>query len=564
MEKIWLKNYPEGVPEEINPEQFSSIAEMFATTVKNYPNSPAVSNMGTTYTYAELDKKTDHFAAFLQKKLDLQKGDRLALMMPNAIQYFVAVFAAFKAGLVIVNVNPLYTKRELTNQLKDSGAKAILVMENFAHTVADMMVDYPISHIIITRMGDEFPWPKSMLVNFIVNYMKRLVPSYRLKGALFYREAMRLGKQLTLKPVSLKCDDLAFLQYTGGTTGVPKAAMLTHRNMVANAEQAYHWVKPYVDDGRETVITALPLYHIFSLLANCLVFTRAGSLNVLVTNPRDMKNFAKELKRQPFSAITGVNTLFNAMVHNPLFNDVDFSKLKVALGGGMAVHHSVSDRWKTLTGIPICEAYGLTETSPAVTINPMRIKDYTGSIGLPISSTNVKVIDAEGKELPTHEKGELCIQGPQVMEGYWNRPEETALALSKDGWLKTGDIATIDDNGFVYIVDRKKDMVDVSGFNVYPNEVEEIITQHPGILEAAVIGVPNELTGEALKAFIVKKDPNVTEADVKAFCRQYLTAYKVPKIYEFRQELPKSNVGKILRIILREEEEKKRNSARMS
>lgn len=557
MEKIWLKHYPDGVPAEINPEQFNSIADMFAASVKAYPHALVVSNLGTAYTYAELDKKTDALAAFLQQKLGLKKGDRLAIMLPNVIQYFVVLFAAFKAGVVVVNINPLYTKRELTNQLKDAAVTAIVVMENFAHTVAKSIVDYAIPHVIITRIGDEFPWPKSMIVNMVVKHIKHLVPAYELPHAIQYTQAMKIGRRLTLQPVPLTSQDLAFLQYTGGTTGVPKGAMLTHRNMVANTEQAYHWMRPYMDQGKETVITALPLYHIFSLLANCLVFIRAGSQNVLITNPRDMKNFVKELKRQPFSTITGVNTLFNAIVNYPQFAEVDFSHLKVALGGGMAVHHSVSDKWRELTGIPICEAYGLTETSPAVTINPMRLADYNGSIGFPISSTNVKVIDANGEELPLNEKGELCVQGPQVMKGYWNRPEETDKVLSADGWLKTGDIATIDDQGFVYIVDRKKDMVDVSGFNVYPNEVEEVIAKHPGILEVAVIGVPSETTGEALKAYIVKKDQDLTEQEVKAFCREYLTAYKVPKIYEFRQELPKSNVGKILRLALREEEARK-------
>lgn len=553
MDKIWLKNYPAGVPEKINSEEFASLADMFAATVREFPNQAAVSNMGTTFTYAELDKKTTHFAAFLQQKLGLKKGDRLAIMMPNTLQYFIAIFAAFKAGLVIVNINPLYTKRELAHQAKDADVKAILVLENFAHTVAAAQDDFAIQHIIITNLGDEFSFFKSAIVNFVVKRVKHMVPEYQLKNTINYKNAMQTGTKLSLQPVALQNTDIAFLQYTGGTTGVAKGAILTHRNMVANAEQAYRWVAPMIERGADAIITALPLYHIFSLLANCLVFTRAGCHNILITNPRDIKTFIKEMKRQDFTGITGVNTLFNALVNHPDFASVDFSKIKVALGGGMSVHKAVADKWQEITGVPICEAYGLTETSPAVTINPITLQTYNGSIGLPICSTEIKIIDENDNEVPMGGRGELCVRGPQVMQGYWHKPEETVKVLNADGWLKTGDIAQVDENGFVYIVDRKKDMIVVSGFNVYPNEVEEIISQHPGVLEVAVIGVPCETTGEALKAFIVRKDKDLTEAKVKEFCRQSLTAYKVPKLYEFRDELPKSNVGKILRRALREE-----------
>lgn len=553
MEKIWFKNYPKGNLKEINPDIFPSLNDMFLATVHEFPDRPAVSNLGTTYTYAQINKKIENFAAFLQQKLSLKKGDRFALMMPNILQYYIAIFAAFRVGLIIVNVNPLYTKRELAYQVMDAQVKGILVLENFAKTVSEAVKDYPIEHIIITQLGDEFAWPKSSVVNFVVKKIKKMVPNYSLPEFVWYKRAMNEGKKLTVSPVVITGSDLAFLQYTGGTTGIPKGAMLTHRNMIANTEQAYQWMIEKLNQGQEIVITPLPLYHIFSLLANCLVFTRAASLNVLITNPRDVKSFARELKRFPFTAITAVNTLFNAMVNLPVFSKVNFSNMKVALGGGMAVHPAVAEKWQKLTGHPICEAYGLTETSPAVTINPPSVSNFNGSIGLPIASTDVKIIDDEGRELPINQAGELCIKGPQVMQGYWNRADETRQVLSDEGWLKTGDIAKIDEGGFVYIVDRKKDMVDVSGFNVYPNEIEEILTKHPGILEAAVIGVPSSSTGEALKAYIVRKDPNLTEVEIKAFCKQYLTGYKVPKLYEFRDELPKSNVGKILRMKLREE-----------
>lgn len=557
MEKIWLNSYPQGVPAEIDPDKFSSVAALFETMVKKFPNRPVVSNFDFTLTFDELNKQADTFAAFLQHKLQLKKGDRFAIMMPNVIQYLVAIFAAFKIGLVVVNVNPLYTKRELAHQLKDADAQAIIVMANFAGTVQSALPETSVKNVIITEVGDALPFIKKSLINFIVKRVQHKVPEYKIPEAITYCQAMKMGRQYTCQPVALSGHDLAFLQYTGGTTGVAKGAMLTHRNMIANVEQAYAWIAPFVDDGREAIVTPLPLYHIFSLLANCLVFIRAGSENVLITNPRDIKGTIKTLKNKRFTAITGVNTLFNGLVNYPDFAQLNFSHLKVVLGGGMAVQRSVAEQWKRITGVHITEAYGLTETSPAVTINPLTLHEFNSSIGLPIPSTEVKIINEDGTEMPIGGRGELCVRGPQVMLGYWNRPDETTKVLSADGWLKTGDIAYVDEAGFVYIVDRKKDMIDVSGFNVYPNELEDVIVRHPGVLEVAVIGVPSDSTGEAIKAFVVRKDPNLTETELKEFCRQSLTGYKVPKMIEFRNELPKSNVGKILRRALRDEELKK-------
>ncbi len=554
MDNIWLASYPKGVPATINPDQFSSIADVFNYAVQNYADRPAISNMGTTLTYRQLDELSNAFAAYLQSKLGLKKGDKLAIMLPNVLQYVIALYGAFKVGLVVVNVNPLYTAKELVHQLNDAQAKALLVLENFAATVQKALPHLDLKHVIVTKFGDAFPSFKGFVFNFVVKYIKKMVAPYDLPpGTHSYKKVLKVGKLCQLKPVALCGDDLAFLQYTGGTTGVAKGAMLSHRNMVANIEQAFHWMKPFIQEGKEVVVTPLPLYHIFSLLANCLVFMRAGSLNVLITNPRGIDGFINEIKDIQFTGMTGVNTLFNALVHNEKFSKVDFSKLKVVLGGGMAVQRSVADEWKRITGVHLLEAYGLTETCPAVTINPLTLRDYNGSIGLPIPSTEVKVLDAKGQEVPIGESGELCVRGPQVMQGYWNMPEETAKVMLPGGWLRTGDIARVDEKGFVYIVDRKKDMVVVSGFNVYPNEIEDAIVMNDKVLEVAVIGVKHERTGEALKAFVVKKDPSLTKEELVAFCRERLTPYKVPKIYEFRDELPKSNVGKILRRALREE-----------
>lgn len=555
MDKVWLKNYPEGVPVEINPDIVPSIPDVFDDTVKNYPNHPAVSNLGTTLTYAQLDQRATVFAAYLQQGLGLKKGDCLAIMMPNLIQYIIAIYGAFKAGLSITNVNPLYTPRELAHQFSNAKVDAVLVLANFAGSVEKALEKVQVKHIIVTEVGDVFPKPKAMLVNFIVKRVKKMIPSFDLPQAIKFNDALKQGKKLTLKPVNLEGTDIAFLQYTGGTTGVSKGAMLTHRNIIANIEQAYAWLKPFMVRGEEKIITALPLYHIFSLLANCFVFMKAASENILITNPRDIPGFIKELKSVKFTGMTGVNTLFNALTNDKNLKDVDFSHLKIVLGGGMAVQKAVASKWKDATGVHLLEAYGLTETSPAVTINPLTLHEYTGSIGLPLPSTDIKIIDEDGKEMPLGEAGELCVKGPQVMAGYLGMPEETAMVLSKDGWLQTGDVAKVDENGYVYIVDRKKDMVDISGFNVYPNEVEDILAHHPDVIEAAVIGVKNPVTGEALKAFIATKNKALRPDQLIAFCRQHLTPYKVPKIYEFRDELPKSNVGKILRRELRDEEE---------
>ncbi len=552
MEKIWLKHYQEGVPHEINSKRFSSLLELLAVNFRAHHDRKAYTNFGHSLTYQEVDEYSSALAAYLQQTLGLKKGDRVAVMLPNLLQYPVMVFAILKAGLVVVNVNPLYTSEELTHQLNDSGSKAILVLENFAHTVTKAMPQLAsLEHIILTKMGDLLPFPKRHLVNFVVKYIKKLVPQYQLDNTLDFRSCLKAGKTLTLNPVTITSNDIAFLQYTGGTTGISKGAMLSHGNMVSNVEQAYQWIKPVLKEGKELIVTALPLYHIFSLTANCLTFFRVGANNLLITNPRDVKHFIKTIKHVRFTAITGVNTLFNMLLNNDEFKDVDFSGLSYTLSGGMALQESVAKRWEAVTQRPILEAYGLTETCPAVTMNPSNLKGYNGSIGLPISSTELKVCDDDGKELAQGESGELYIKGPQVMQGYWEKPLETQKVLTEDGWLKTGDIAYIDEQGFAYIVDRKKDMIIVSGFNVYPNEVENVIASMPQVLEVGVIGVEHEPGNEHVKAFIVKKDETLSRGDVIAFCRKHLTGYKVPKLIEFVDELPKTNVGKILRRALK-------------
>lgn len=553
MEKIWLKSYPEGMPAEINVNAYASLVEVLEESVKKFKNKPSFSNFGTTITYEELDNATRDLAAFLQQKFGLKKGDRVAIMMPNLLQDAVSIFAVLRAGLTVVNTNPLYTARELQHQLKDSGATTIIIVENFAHVLQQVIDDTDIQNVIVTRMGDCIKFPKSAILNLVVKYVKKMVPPFKLPGSISYKEAMAEGKDLSLTRTELNHDDVAFLQYTGGTTGVAKGAVLTHGNMIANLEQAYTWISSKVEEGKETIITALPLYHIFSLTANCLTFMKAGALNYLITNPRDMKNFVKELKGVRFTAITGVNTLFNGLLHTDGFSEIDFSPLKVTLGGGMAVQRPVAEEWKKVTGCTLIEAYGLTETSPAACINPLNIPEYNGMIGLPLSSTEVSIWDDDGKELAIGEAGEICIRGPQVMKGYWNRPDETAEVLTKEGWLLTGDIGIMNEDGFVKIVDRKKDMINVSGFNVYPNEIEEVLANHPGIVEAGVIGVPDKKTTEAVKVVVVRKDKNLTEKDVRNYAKEHLTNYKVPKHVEFRDELPKTNVGKILRRALREE-----------
>lgn len=559
MEKVWLKRYPADVPAEIDPDRFASLAEMLENAVANYADQPAFINMGEVMTYRKLEERSRAFAAYLQNGLGLKKGDRVALMMPNLLQYPIALFGILRAGMVVVNVNPLYTPRELEHQLNDSGATAIVIVSNFAHTLEKIVFNTSIKHVILTRMGDQLSRPKATLVDFVVKYIKRLVPKYNLPDAISFRRAMHLGYRMQYIKPEITGDDLAFLQYTGGTTGIAKGAMLTHRNMLANLEQAKAAYVPALNVGKELVVTALPLYHVFALTVNCLLFIEVGGKNLLITNPRDVKGTIKELSRYPVTAITGVNTLFNAWLHNPEFRQLDFSKLNLSVGGGMPVQSSVAKEWEELTGKHLLEGYGLTECSPLVTGNPYNLKKYSGSIGLPVPSTEVKFMDDEGNEVSRTEGGEMWVRGPQVMKGYWNRPDATAEVLH-DGWVATGDIATMDDEGFIRIIDRKKDMILVSGFNVYPNEVEEVVTAHPKVLESAAIGVPSKSSGETVKIFVVKKDPSLTEGELKTHCRRYLTGYKVPKIIEFREELPKSNVGKILRRELRNEEKQLKTS----
>jgi len=551
MEKVWLKSYPPGVPEEIDLDAYASVTDVFEQAIASFGERPCFSNMGTTLTYSDMDRYTDQLASYLQNLPGMQTGDRVAVMMPNVLQNPIAIFAILRAGFTVVNVNPLYTPRELRHQLSDSGAKAIIVMENFCHTLAKVIADTPVEQVITTQLGDLLHFPKSIIVNLVVKYLKKMVPPFSLPGSISFKQALRAGSAQRRRPVPVTHDDLAFLQYTGGTTGVAKGAMLTHGNMTANMQQASAWIQDLVNEDDEVIITALPLYHIFSLTANCLVFMKLGALNYLITNPRDMPGFVKELQGLRFTALTGVNTLFNALMNTPGFEKIDFSPLKLSLGGGMAVQQPVAERWQKLTGTPLLEAYGLTETSPAVCINPLNLREFNGSIGLPVPSTEVSVQDGEGNILPQGEIGELCVRGPQVMKGYWQKPEETAKVLTSDGWLKTGDVARMDEQGFVRIVDRLKDMILVSGFNVYPNEIETVIAGHEGVLEVGVIGEPDADSGEVVKAVIVRKDPNLDAATIIAHCRANLTAYKVPKIVEFRDELPKSNVGKILRRELR-------------
>ncbi|MGX5174311.1 long-chain-fatty-acid--CoA ligase FadD [Aliikangiella sp. IMCC44653] len=552
MQKVWLDSYPDGVPHEINPDSYQSLIEIFDESVALYPDRPAFHNMGAELTYKQLDQKARDFAAYLQTELGLQQGDRIALMMPNLLQYPVAIFGAFKAGLAVINVNPLYTSRELKHQLCDSNADAIVIVANFAHTLEKIADETPLKHIIVTQLGDMLGGLKSHLVNFVVKYVKKMVPKYQLPTAVTFKNAMQKGAQLELENAKLTSGDIAFLQYTGGTTGVSKGAVLTHRNMVANVVQSHAWLSTSLSQGQEVIITALPLYHIFSLTANCMVFSKVGGLNVLITNPRDMPGFVKELGNHDFTAITGVNTLFNGLLNTKGFEQLDFSHLKLTLGGGMAVQEAVAKEWQLVTGKPLLEAYGLTETAPAVCINPMNLKAYNGTIGLPICSTEVSIRNEQGEEVGLNEPGELWVKGPQVMQGYLDRPEETAKVL-KDGWFATGDVAQMNEKGFCKIVDRKKDMILVSGFNVYPNEIEDVVVAHPKVLEAAAIGIPSKSSGEVVKVFIVKKDASLTESEILDYCKENLTGYKRPKVVEFRDDLPKSNVGKILRRELRDE-----------
>jgi long-chain acyl-CoA synthetase len=551
-EKIWLQSYPQGIPHEIDVDAYASIKQIVEQSCARFRNLPAFSNFGRTLSYAELDRLSTAFGAFLQQRLGLGKGDRVAIMLPNLLQYPVALFGTLRAGLTVVNVNPLYTPRELEHQLKDSGAGTIVVLENFAHTLQEVLPRTQVKTVITTQIGDMLPTPKRLLLNFAVKHIKKMVPAWRIGGAQAFRDCLKDGLALELKDVPVGHEDIAFLQYTGGTTGVAKGAMLTHRNMVANLQQATAWMSQDLKEGEETVITPLPLYHIFSLTANCLTFMKYGGHNVLITNPRDLPAFVKELRKQPFSAITGVNTLFNALLNTPGFAGLDFSRLKISVGGGAAVQRAVAERWKAVTGHALVEAYGLTETCPAVCMNPLSSSEFSGSIGLPLPSTEVSIRDDAGSAVPLGSVGELCVRGPQVMKGYWNRPEATAEVIATDGWLRTGDMGTMDELGYVRITDRKKDMILVSGFNVYPNEVEDIAAMHPGVLECAAVGMPDEKSGEVVKLVCVRKDPALTAEDIIQHCRKQLTGYKVPKLVEFRSELPKTPIGKVLRRELRD------------
>ena len=554
MDKRWFEQYQNNVPHEIDPNQYLSLVSLFQESCSHYAKRVAYSNLGTEITYAELNHLSRDFAAYLQQ-LGLEKGARVAIMMPNLLQYPIALFGILRAGYTVVNTNPLYTCDEVVHQMNDSGAEVIIVLANFAKTLEKALPSLrTIKHVIVTEIGDLFPTLKRIAVNFVVKYIKKLVPSYTIPHTVTFRYALLEGKQSPLHHVELNHHDIAFLQYTGGTTGVAKGAMLTHGNLVANVLQASAWIAPLGVSDQDIIVTALPLYHIFSLTANCLTFLKIGAKNILITNPRDLGHFIDEIKNSGFTAFTGVNTLYNALLNHPKFKEIDFSKLKLALSGGMALQKSVSLRWTEMTKTRVLEAYGLTETSPAATINPMYLEGYNGSIGLPLPSTDASIRDDNGKELPIGTSGELCIKGPQVMAGYWNRPDETALVFTNDGFLKTGDIARMDEEGFIYLVDRKKDMIVVSGFNVYPNEVEQVIGMHPGVLEVGVVGVMDDESGERVKACIVKKDPDLTVEQIIAHCREHLTAYKVPKIVEFFDELPKTNVGKILRRSLKETE----------
>ncbi|MCA6966577.1 long-chain-fatty-acid--CoA ligase FadD [Pectobacterium carotovorum subsp. carotovorum] len=560
MEKIWLSRYPADVPAEIDPDRYSSLIEMFESSVKRYADRPAFVNMGEVMTFRKLEERSRAFAAYLQNQLKLQKGDRVALMMPNLLQYPVALFGVLRAGLVVVNVNPLYTPRELEHQLKDSGASTIVIVSNFAHTLEKVVHNTAVKHVILTRMGDQLSTAKGTLVNFVVKYIKRLVPKYHLPDAISFRRVLQEGRRQQYIRPDIINTDLAFLQYTGGTTGVAKGAMLTHRNMLANLEQCKGAYGAILQEGNELVITALPLYHIFALTVNGLLFLELGGKNLLITNPRDIPAVVKEMKQYPFTAITGVNTLFNALLNNKEFHELDFSTLRLSVGGGASVQQAVAERWEKLTGKHLLEGYGLTESSPLVAVNPYDLKHYSGSIGLPVSSTDVKIIDDDGNDAGPGESGELWVRGPQVMLGYWQQPAATDEVL-KDGWLATGDIVTSDDEGFLRVIDRKKDMILVSGFNVYPTEIEDVISRHPKVSESAVIGVDNEVSGEAVKAFVVRRDHSLTKEELITHCRRNLTGYKVPKEIEFCDDLPKSNVGKILRRELRGEKKPKKDAA---
>ena len=553
MERVWHKHYEKGVPTEIDAKKYASINEVTEQAFKKFADKESFYCMGKCFTWGEMDILTKKFASYLQNDLGLKKGDRFAMMMPNILQYPIALFGALRAGLIVVNVNPLYTARELEHQLNDSECETILIFENSCHTLQEALPKTKIKNILTTGIGDLLGFPKAMIVNFVIKHVKKMIPDWDLPNTIDFKTVLFDANADHYKSVDCNLDDTAFLQYTGGTTGVAKGAVLTHGNIVANIVQAKAWIDNELKEGEETIITPLPLYHIFSLTANCMIFAIMGAKNILITNPRDMKGFVKELKKHKFTAFTGVNTLFNGLLHAEGFKDIDFSSLKLTLGGGMAVQREVAEKWKKVTGVPLIEAYGLTETSPAACINPMDLKDYNSKIGLPIPSTDACILDDNDNKLPTGEIGEIAIKGPQVMKGYWNRPDETAKVMTADGFFKTGDVGFMDENGFFQIVDRKKDMILVSGFNVYPNEVEDVVVSHPKVFEAAAIGVPDDHSGEVVKVYVVRSDDSLTEEELKAYCKEHMTGYKRPKFVEFRDELPKSNVGKILRKELRKE-----------
>ena len=550
MEKIWLNHYDSRVAPEIDPDRYASIIDILDESVAKYGDKTAYINMGQTISFSELDSLSRQFAAYLMNN-GFKPGDAIAIMMPNLLQYPVALFGILRAGMTVVNVNPLYTARELKHQLNDSQAKAIVIVENFAHTLDKVVADTGIQEVLLTSLADMLPAPKRWVVNFVVKHVKKMVPSYSLSGAKSFMSALKAGEKLTYERPEINNEDLAFLQYTGGTTGVSKGAMLTHRNMIANLEQVSGLLSTVITPGKDLVVTALPLYHIFALLANCLLFLKFGCPNLLITNPKDMPGFVKELEKYPFAILPGVNTLFNGLLNTPGFSDLDFSNFKFGLGGGMAVQRPVAEKWQKVTGTVLLEGYGLTECSPVVAVNPPQLEAYKGAIGLPVPSTDIMLIDDNGNEVAVGESGELWVKGPQVMKGYYNRPEASDEIL-KDGWLATGDIARCDEEGYFYIVDRKKDMILVSGFNVFPNEIEEVAAMHDAVLEVAAIGVPHDVSGEVVKLFIVRKDDSLTAEAVISHCRTHLTGYKVPKHVEFKEELPKTNVGKILRRELRD------------
>lgn len=559
MEKIWFDNYPPNAEKTIDVTKYESLVEMFEAAVKRHPDMPAYINMGQVLTFRKLEERSRAFAAYLQNELRLEKGDRVALMMPNLLQYPIALFGALRAGLVIVNVNPLYTPRELEHQLNDSGAKAIVIVSNFAATLEKVVFNTQVEHVILTRMGDQLSFGKRTLVNFVVKYIKKLVPKYKLPHAVSFREALSIGKQRQYVKPNLESSDLAFLQYTGGTTGVAKGAMLTHANMVANVFQAKWVAEPLLKDAKVRVAAIpLPMYHVFALSVNCLLFIELGVTGLLITNPRDIPGFVKELKKQRIVALCGVNTLFNALLNNEHFKEVDFSALRLSVGGGAAIQGAVAKRWFETTGCHIIEGYGMTECSPLIAASRWDSTEHTGSIGVPVPNTDIRIMDDAGNEVPIGERGELWVKGPQVMKGYWNRPEDTAEVLH-DGWMATGDIVEMGQDLNLRIVDRKKDMIIVSGFNVYPNEIEDVVAHNPKVNEVVAVGVPHPVSGEIIKIFVTKKDESLTREELRSYCRQFLTGYKIPKEIEFRDELPKTNVGKILRRVLRDEEIAKLN-----